>query len=450
MTAAIALPAVGEEVAAHHTEARRQHLAELAGRPIRWVEDAFGWLAGDADAVDAFRRLLWALDRYQDVTSYRRLCRAGGCYGNAMHGLAALAHHHADWIRAPESFTSILQRNGLPQAVDQFGDLARHLLARYQVPTFLDEVWFLPCGDQARRRQEWFIRLGNGASVRDLDLPIHFTRRMAHSFMQRRNRDSVDHNLRFCQVLGMGGDTLMALTVQKTRLGRHLDHDGFWRTVVLFLASNPMIDPDQVGPVVDYVHHQRFAPRRVVRDGGGVDEAPPPQPGFTMKGRSITKLLRQVDAWHGHLARDENVVFQSWQSCGVRPWELEEDTPELGAVRWTVQELLSSWELAAEGTAMGHCVVSYADQCADGHSAIFSIGLQRDGEGPHQGVLTVAVDPRRRVVTQARGRYNMLPNQVPRSAQALQAARGGYLAMINRADVVLGRWLERERLNRRD
>ena len=199
---------------------------------------------------------------------------------------------------------------------------------------------------------------------------------MAHEFMLRSNRESVAHNLRWIQVLAMGGDQAMARAVQSTRLGRHLAHDEFWSTVVLFLAANPMIDPTLVGPVVDYVHHMRFAPRRVVREGGGGDEAPPPQPDFTMKGRRATKLLRQVEAWHGHLARVDNVVFQSWQTCGLRPYELEDETPELGQVRWTVQELSSSWELAAEGTSMGHCVVSYSDQCADGHTSVWSIGLR--------------------------------------------------------------------------
>ena len=242
----------------------------------------------------------------------------------------------------------------------------------------------------------------------------------------------------------------MARAVLSTRLGRHLDHDEFWSTVVLFLATNPMIDPTQVGPVVDYVHHMRFAPRRVVREGGGVEEAPPPQPDFTMKGRSATRLLRQVEAWHGHLTRVKDVVFQSWQPCGVRPFELEEETVELGTVRWTVQELLSSWELAADGSAMGHCVVSYSDQCADGHTSVWSIGLQRKGDETRENVLTVAVDPGRRVVMQARGRHNMLPHQVPRSAQAQQAARGDYMQMLNRSDHILGRWIERERLRRED
>ena len=116
-----------------------------------------------------------------------------------------------------------------------------------------------------------------------------------------------------------------------------------------------------------------------------------------------------------------------------------------------MQELRSSWELAAEGTAMGHCVVSYSDQCADGHTSIWSIGLQNgSGAGEREGILTVAVDPRRRAVTQARGRYNMLPNQAPRTAQAQRAVHSGYMEKINRSDHVLRRWMERERLRRED
>ena len=151
-----------------------------------------------------------------------------------------------------------------------------------------------------------------------------------------------------------------------------------------------------------------------------------------MKGRSTTKLLRQVEAWHGHLARVSDVVFQSWQTCGLRPYEIEDETPEIGKVRWTVQELGSSWEFLAEGTAMGHCVVSYSDQCADGQTSIWSIGLQGEQDEEREGILTVAVDPKKRAVTLARGKYNMLPNQAPRSAQAQKAASAGYMEKINR------------------
>ncbi len=451
-----------EEVAEHYTQERRKQLVSMASRVLAvgeglyqprrhktWQEVAFAWIEGDKDAIDAFTRLLLRLDRYQDVLRHRRLCRAGGDYRNALRGLASLAHHHKSWIRDPEEWSSEVERNGKPQRVDQFSSLARHLFARYDVPTFLDEAWFAERSDEAIQQQKWFIHVGAGGSVRELDTPVHLTRRMAHEFMLRNNRESIAHNLRWVQVLGMGGDQVVARAVQSTRLGRHLDHDEFWNTVVLFLSSNPMIDPTLVGPVIDYIHHMRFAPRRVVREGGGVDEAPPPQPDFTMKGRSATKLLRQVEAWHGHLARVQDVVFQSWQTCGLRPYELEDETQELGKVRWTVQEMQSSWELSAEGTAMGHCVVSYSDQCADGHTSIWSIGLQGEGD-EREGILTVAVDPKRRVVTQARGKYNMLPNQAPRSAQAQKAANAGYMEKINRSAYVLQRWCEYERLRRED
>ena len=453
-----------DDIAPHHDAARREQLSAMTSRPAlaaqaaksrvrgwkTWQEVAYEWVADDDQALDAFERLMVRLDRYQDVLRHKKLCRGGGDYRSVLRGLAALAYHHRRWIRGPEEWTSEVSRNGMPQRIDQFSSLVRHLLARYHVPTFLDEAWFAERSDETAQRQEWFINIGSGGSVRGLDTPVRLTRRMAHEFLHRNNRESVAHNLRWIQVLGMGGDQAVARAVQSTRLGRHLDHDEFWSTVVLFLASNPMIEPTLVGPVVDYVHHMRFAPRRIVAEGGGVEEAPPPQPNFSMKGRSPTKLLRQVEAWHGHLARVQDVVFQSWQPCGLRPFEVNEQIPELGRCRWTVRELLSSWELAAEGTAMGHCVVSYSDQCADGETAIWSIGVQRDGDETREGVLTVAVDPERRLVTQSRGRHNMLPHTAPRSAQAQQAARTGYVELLNRSDHLLGRWIERERLRRAD
>lgn len=167
-----------------------------------------------------------------------------------------------------------------------------------------------------------------------------------------------------------------------------------------------------------------------------------------MKGRSAAKLLRQVEAWHGHLAREKDVVFQSWSPCGLRSYEFSETHESIGPVRWTVQEMLSSWELAAEGRALHHCVVSYSDQCADGKTAIWSISAQREDADKREGVMTVAVDVRSKEVTQARGRYNALPHQRPKSAQAQREEQTGYFELLNRSDHVLRLWMERERITR--
>ena len=62
--------------------------------------------------------------------------------------------------------------------------------------------------------------------------------------------------------------------------------------------------------------------------------------------------------------------------------------------------------------------------------------------------MTVAVDVGSRAVTQARGRYNALPNQRPKSAQAREEERTGYFALLNRSDHLLRLWMERERISR--
>ena len=274
---------------------------------------------------------------------------------------------------------------------------------------------------------------------------------MAHLllFMPQHNRFSIEHNLRWAQVISMEGDRMLARMILSTRLGRNFDHEEFWSTVVLFLANNAMMDPDCVGPLVDYVYNMKFAPRRIVREDGGIEEAPPLQPNFTMKGRSAVKLLRQVDAWHGHLNREQHVVFHSWPRAGLRPYEFEEVTEELGPVRWTVQELLSSWELAAEGRAMNHCVVSYSDQCADGKTSIWSICMQKQGAAARENVMTVAIDVATRTITQARGRCNTLPHQPQKSGKAPREDKTGYFEMLNRADHILRLWIERERIRRK-
>ena len=436
---------VCEEIAEHHTEERRQIINKLVAGESRWGAEGLKWLKGDAEKVAAFRRLLLHCDRYMDALNSRRLVHDVR-HRALSSGLAALAYHHDRWIRPLEEWSVPLAQGGHPRREEQFASLVRHLLARYEVPIFMDSAWFEGVDERGLRQQQWFMHVAQGGNIRDLDTPIQLTKRMAHLFMRAPRQGTIEKNMRWAQVIGMGGSGALASAIIKTRLGRNHENDDFWSTVVLFLVNNAMLDPIWAGPLVDYASNMKYAPRRIVQEGGGVQEAPPPQPNFTMKGRSAVKLLRQVETWHGQLGRERDVVFQSWQPCGVRAWVMEDETEKLGKVRWTVQELLSSWELAAEGRAMNHCVVSYSDQCADGHTAVWSIGVLREGVEERKGVLTVALDIKSQAVTQARGRYNAQPNRVSSSAQAKKDIPSGYFDLLNRSSTVLSEWMQRERL----
>jgi hypothetical protein len=405
-------------------------------------------LGDDREMRQVLLRLMLHVDRFMNVMRSKKFYQVGS-HKNLLYGLLALAYHHPRWLRPLEDWSCEPCVNGHPRPSDQFSTLARHLLARYEVPYFMDIAFFEGTGERGLALQEWFINVANGGNIRDFELPITLTKRMAHILLSqpKDNRFSIERNLRWVQVIGLDGDAQLARTVLSTRLGRNFEHDEFWSTVVLFLANNTMMDPEYIGPLIDYVYNMKFAPRRVVREGGGIEDAPPPQPNFTMKGRSATKLLRQVDAWHGHLSREQDVVFESWPSSGIRTFELEEELETIGLVRWTVQELLSSWELAAEGRALDHCVVSYSNQCADGKTSIWSIALQRWGRNLRENVLTVAVDTKSKTITQARGRYNMLPNGKLSKSQE-QANLGSYVKMLKRSAHVLKLWSEREQLLR--
>ena len=93
-------------------------------------------------------------------------------------GLLALARRHREWLSPPESW-----KPDSHSARRQFGTLARCLLARYDVPAFMDAAWFTGDRERARQHQEWFIHIGAGRNIRTASVPLHLTKRAAHLFL---------------------------------------------------------------------------------------------------------------------------------------------------------------------------------------------------------------------------------------------------------------------------
>ena len=191
------------------------------------------------------------------VSSQKVVEQYGRQAGNTfVEGLLAIAGHSNDWIRPVSGWKPATHNTRR-----QFSSLARHLLARWPVPAFMDSVWFLGAGSEARRRQGWFLHLGRGANIRTADLPLAYTKRMAHHFMQAPADLAVDGALRWGQIRAIGGSERLVRTVLGTRLAAGFEHDDFWITVLRFFVANPMLDRAHVGPLIDYIHRQRFVPQ---------------------------------------------------------------------------------------------------------------------------------------------------------------------------------------------
>jgi len=292
----------------------------------------------------------------------------------------------------------------------QFSSLAGHLLAKHTVPLFMDSVWFKGQSPEAARQQEWYKALGRGQSPRSLDLPIPLTKRMAHHFLRAPKDYSVDAALRWGQIAGLGGSGRLVKAVLSSRIGISSDNNDFWATVIRWFIQNPMFDPAQIGPLIDYIHHQKFEPQETVA-GPDRTEVRPPMPDFAMKGRTAASLIRQMREWHSRLRKEPEKPQLEWRESGVGPFDFAEGTMASGNLRrWTIVELLSRKELYHEGQVMRHCVASYDNSCALGRTTIWSMGMERS-LGRRKRALTIEVKSGAKVICQVRGKANRLPNQ---------------------------------------
>jgi hypothetical protein len=358
-------------------------------------------------ARDAFLQLLLHVEgRTRLLSTQAAIPQFGVQSGNTfIEGLAALARNNERWTRP---LTSWEPRSY--NARRQFSSLARHLLAQYPVPLFMDSVWFKGQTAEAAKQQEWFLAIGKGKSVRQLDLPFSLTKRMAYHFLQAPPDCSVEAALRWGQVIGLGGTSRLVHAILGSRLGTVFEHDEFWITVIHWLIENPLFDPAQVGPLIDYIHRQKFEPQEI-RVAPSKWEVRPPDPDFSLKGRTAASLLRQMQEWHGRLRKEPNRPDLSWPPSGIGMFEWTEGAPESNTFRrWTVMELLSRRELFEEGRAMRHCVASYDNSCAFGGTSIWSLGVERIA-GRRKRAVTIEVTNRSKVICQARGKANRLPGE---------------------------------------
>lgn len=364
----------------------------------------------------AYERLLAHVQQHTDLLQPRRKCgdRPGNTRCQLNVGLLALALHEDDWLRPVENWMP-------PNAGSwcQFRSLAEHLLTNYPVPEFMASAWFeLPFG-RKQLHHEWYKRLGLGQSIRSCNLPMKFSKRMVHWFNQAPHHLSVVQGIRWAQVRGLGGTKELAVAVASTRLGKVLEHEDFWLTVLQFFLRNPKMDLVHVGPIVDFLQYQRFEPcDGIVRQQG------PPQPNYSMEGRTLRSMLRQVEEWHYQLGLERAAVALRWNRCRIGEFVVVDGHEHLGNLRrWSITELLTDQDLFEEGRTLRHCVATYTKRCHMRQTSIWSLRMEND-HGIHP-VLSIEVDPVKRTICQARGRCNRMPKDHEKEIMRRWAAKEG-------------------------
>ena len=407
--------------------------SELTTPVLQAIHEAFAGLRDNIHVRRAFLKLLQVAQGHSGLIDASPVLTSLGAHrGNTyISALLALAHHHSVWLRTPDDW-----RPATHNAHRQFGALARHLLAYYSVPSFFDTAWFEGETVEARKHQAWFRHIGIGKNIRTAGLPIPLTSRAAHLFLQAPADLSIDAALRWGQAQAIGAETRLCRTLISTLLGTPQEDEEFWTSVLHFFVNNPMLDPDQIGPIVDFLHHRRFVVQTIVGPLG-VPVQGIPEPLFCMKGRTAPALLRRVEEWHRELHREKKRAQLEWEPRpDIAPFDYtERDHEEKPILHWTIHELTTRLELQEEGKAMRHCVASYDSSCANGNTSIWSLRVRPLPEENARRVMTIEVQNSRRAIVQTRGRCN-------KTSTSRQA---GF--WLKQAPILLKMWAAQEKMS---
>ncbi len=396
------------------------------------LSSAYALLRDYPAASDAWVRLLNHLGYDTHLLSIEpAVTSIGPQPGNtSLDALVMLALHCDQWQCPVEEWLPV----GLDTATN-VGSLARHLLTRYYVPSFMDAAWFHGFTRQGRMFRDWFVHIGVGRNIRRADTPVRLTEKASHHFLQAPSDSTIVGAIRYGQVLALGGDAYPARAIAESRLGLFLPDEEFWESVLHFFVNQQAMNLSDVGPIIDYLYSQKFgeAEPAALADSRAHDDAP--DPGLSMKGRTLAALLRRVDDWHDKLARESKRPRASWQPSGIAPFLLERPDAYKVMHTWVVRELLNSRELMEEGREQKHCVFSYGANCINGTCSIWSLRVRAGNDLRFRRLFTVEVNNARRAIVQVRGRCNKTLGSFRRSER------------MRAAGEMLRRWARESRLS---
>ena len=209
-------------------------------------------------------------------------------------------------------------------------------------------------------------------------------------------------------------DPGIALRIARSRIAQTPRAElGFWREVARFFCAHPTT-VEEMDDLRDYLAD---CYRR--------------NPEFSLKGRTLASLGRQMHEWHsdleaigrieaarrraeaarararGQASAPEAAGGGSWPGAAIADWSWSPAVKDRSKrEEYLVIQLRTAADLVAETRAMHHCVASYAAKCIAAHASIWS--LRRRAAGNTERLLTIELDRQYRAI-QVRGFANRTP-----------------------------------------
>lgn len=138
----------------------------------------------------------------------------------------------------------------------------------------------------------------------------------------------------------------------------HVYTETIWREAIHFFCEHENLSLQQINDLIDYFIHAKAQPQTTP---------------YSLKGRHLASLTRQMKDWHWELTRVQKMGDAHWE--GVMVADSSFTIKSQPGRTWTFTQMKSSKALSAEGSAMHHCVYSYQSGCISGKFSIWSVKL---------------------------------------------------------------------------
>jgi len=329
-----------------------------------------------------------------------------------------LAKYRYRWINVPEDWKVELTKI----KEDKMFSLIKFLTIRYDVPRCFFSVWKEAYFNNSMYGSQFdcFFNVGNGESIKkQKKLPIDLTKKSTHMLFEVPYKYGFTQGFRWAQLRGMGINQRTIEGVMNTPLMNCFEdksREEFWMSVIRFFHDNPLLEIGYYRTAYDFLNEKKFASRRAIVNGVFV-VLPPEQPNLSMKNRNPFTLMEEILEWNERISNrsqvDETVA---WSSTGLCPFEYKYKSD-----MFEIVELTSYLELKEEGREMKHCVASYAFQCQQGKSAIFS--LRKICKDSIERMATFQLDISRKEVVQFRKKCNLSPTPFDKTIVHIWANR---------------------------
>ncbi|MEM7657808.1 MAG: PcfJ domain-containing protein [Bacteroidota bacterium] len=284
-----------------------------------------------------------------------------------------------------------------------FSKLLRHLFVKYDdLPAFMDRAWI------NRNEQEilWYLHIAQGHTIRSApDLPVKVSKNMAIHFRQAPANCTLPMAFRWAQARALHAPETLAKKLIRTQLGQSLEEFEFGGDLIQLLLRDPShIDLPKLHELVSFLYRYRIAGQELRREDGTLENLPPVDPYFKLKGRSIASLFRLKEKWEAlWSAPAESFSLRNFVGIANYSGTLIKQKDKIPV---QIVPLISPQELVEEGQRLNHCIRTYTSRCNKGESTIWSLRAFGNS-GRTKSFLTIQVNGRS--IMEVRGQSNRHP-----------------------------------------